>query len=127
MKKSCTFLYWLIFGNWKRQVYGFQQKYIYFIFNSLWQAFHIPLHCFAGLGLQAVCLRNPKLLISIYRWQEYIKSLHVFGINITRTLGLQAYNLYIFNYTLSVKNRKRKRGIQQYNSRSVSSDCHSAQ
>ena len=53
-KIMLTFLYWLIIGNSKWQVYGFQQKYIYFIFNILWQAFHIPLHCFAGLGLQAV-------------------------------------------------------------------------
>lgn len=58
--------------------------------------FPYSLHCFAGLDLQAVCLKNPELLISIYRWQEYIKSLHVFGIVIMTTLELYAYIIYTY-------------------------------
>lgn len=80
------------------------------LFNILWQPLLVSLYCFAGLNLQD--LRNPELLISIYKWQEYIQSLHVFSIDITRTPELHANNLCIINYVLSVKIKKE---TEEYN------------
>lgn len=109
MKISCRLSYIsLSLGTENDRFMDFSINIFTMLFNILWQAFHIPLHCFASLDLHAVYLRNSELLVSIYRWQEYINSLCVLAIDIMKTVELHAYNLYIFNYALSVK-KKRER------------------
>lgn len=113
-EKSCILSYiGLSLGTENGRFIDFSITTFIMLFNILWQAFHIPLYCFAGFALQAVYVRNPELLISIYKGQEYVQSLHVFGIHIMRTLELHVYNLYMFNYAISVIKRNRKRGQQQ--------------
>lgn len=111
MKKSCRLSYiGLSLGIKNDRLIDFIINMFIALFKNLWQAFHILLYCFAGY------FRNPELLITNYRWQKYTHSLHWFGSDIMRTLELHAYNLYMFNYSILVKNRREKREIQQLTS-----------
>lgn len=103
MKKSCRLSYiGLSLGIKNDRLIDFIINMFIALFKNLWQAFHILLYCFAGY------FRNPELLITNYRWQKYTHSLHWFGSDIMRTLELHAYNLYMFNYAILIKNRKER-------------------
>lgn len=106
-KNHVDFLILAYHWELKWQVYGFQQKYVYYAIQYPMTGSPYSLRCFAGLDLQAVYLRNPELLISINRWQEYIKSLHVFRTDIMRTLELHAYIIYTY-LTISFQSKVEK-------------------